>query len=457
MSNTGISKERIATLTQREVQTFALNNPKSRIASKDAGDLLLWGVPMVWQAGIEGPFSLFMESGRDNRVRDLDGHDYLDLSMGVYATLGHADPRYLTPLKESMENGLQHQYPSMILLDVARELNARLGNFRWNFSLNGTDANRWAIRLARHLTGRSKVLIPNYAYHGTVEEVQVLRGDDGTIDYYDSDVGTPPARAGDRTRIVEYNDLSTLEEELRHGDVAVVMMEPAMTNIGLVLPDPGYHDGVRALSRKYGSLLLIDETHTMWSGPAGLTGRWGLEPDIWTAGKIIGGGVPAGVYGFRDDLSRQLGETLRHSGEGLVGIGGTFSGGSHSLQGIHANLKYMLTPQNFARIEEMGSYATRGLQTVIDDLELPWHMGEQLGARVTYHFTPTPCRTMTDYVDKVHDDDLTYLLNLSMLNRGVMAMAFNNCWMVLPHCTPADIDLAVDAFRDSCQQLTVGT
>jgi glutamate-1-semialdehyde 2,1-aminomutase len=328
-----------------------------------------------------------------------------------------------------------------------------LGGFRWNFALTGTDANRWAIRLARHLTGRSKVLIPNYAYHGTVEEVQVTRTGPDQIGYYESDVGTPPASAGDRTRIVEFNDLEELDRELANGDVAVVMMEPAMTNIGFVIPEPGYLDGVRELTRRHGSLWLIDETHTMWSGPSGLTGRWELDPDIWTAGKTIGGGIPAAVYGLRDEYARRIGETLTHSGEGLVGIGGTFSGGAHSLMGIYLNLTTMLTEENYTRIEVLGRRAVEGLEEIIAELRLPWHAGPQLGARVTYHFAPEPARNMTAYVDNVHDEDLTYLMNLYMLNRGIMCMAFNNCWLVSPSTTEDDIDMALSVFRDCCDAL----
>ncbi|MBT4889804.1 MAG: aminotransferase class III-fold pyridoxal phosphate-dependent enzyme [Rhodospirillales bacterium] len=453
MSKTGISSQRIKEMTTRESLIFAQARPKCRKASEDADKVLMWGVPMAWQAGIEGPFSLFIESGKGNRVTDIDGHEYLDFSMGVYASLSHAHPDYVTPMKDAMDKGIQHQTPSCIAIDVANELNKKLGNFRWNFSLNGTDANRWAIRLARHITKRPKVLIPNFAYHGTVEEVQVVHDDKGEISYYESDVGTPPAIAGERTRIVEYNDLEGLERELAHGDVAVVMMEPAMTNIGLALPEPGYLEGVRKLTRKYGSLWLIDETHTMWSGPAGLTGRWGLEPDIWTAGKTIGGGMPAGVYGFREEYAEQISEQLKHSGEGLVGISGTFSGGMLSLTGIYHNLTKMFTEENFNRIEELGARATDGLATVISEFELPWHAGPQLGARVTYHFTPEPCRSMTYYVNEVHDDDLTYLMNLYMLNRGVMCMAFNNCWLVSPSATDHDIDIAVGVFRNCCKEL----
>jgi glutamate-1-semialdehyde 2,1-aminomutase len=453
MSTTGIDSAGVAEMTKRESAAFAAARPNSQDAANAANKVLMWGVPMAWQAGIEGPFSVFLEGGKGNRVIDIDGHEYLDFSMGVYATLSHADPAYVTPLNAALDKGAQHQTPSTIAVDVAKELNQRFGDFRWNFSLNGTDANRWAIRLARHLTGRSKVLIPNYAYHGTVEEVQVVRGHNGGIDYYDSDVGTPPAEAGERTRIVEYNDLDALDRELSHGDVAVVMMEPAMTNIGLAMPEPGYLDGVRELTRKHGSLWLIDETHTMWSGPAGLTGRWGLEPDIWTAGKTIGGGVPAGVYGFREELAKRISEELTHSGEGLVGVGGTFSGGMLSLTGIYNNLTKMLTESNYSRMETLGARAIDGIAAVIKEFDLPWHAGPQLGARVTYHFSPDSCHSMTEYVENVHDDDLTYLMNLYMLNRGIMCMAFNNCWLVSPSTTEKDIDRAVGVFRACCAEL----
>lgn len=454
MSRTGISQRRIEELTGREVATYTEARPRSREASRAADHVLMWGVPMVWQAGIEGPFSLFVDRGRGNRIWDIDGHEYLDFSMGVYACLSHAEPAYVEPLKAAIDRGVQHQTPSLVAIEVAQELNRRFGDFCWNFSLTGTDANRWSIRLARHLTRRPKVLVPNFGYHGTVEEVQVLSSGQGALSFYASDVGTPPADPTQRTRIVEFNDLEGLERELSHGDVAVVMMEPAMTNIGLAMPQPGYLQGVRELTRKYGSLWLIDETHTLWSGPAGLTGRWGLEPDIWVAGKTIGGGMPAGVYGFRRDLAERINRELVHSGEGLVGVGGTFSGGVTSLTGIYNNLTRMLTEANYARMEDLGARATTGLEDLIEDFELPWHAGPQLGARVTYHFTPKPCRNMTEYVHEVHDDDLTYLMNLYQLNRGVMCMAFNNCWLMSPAGVEDDVDRALDVFRECCAALT---
>ena len=449
MSSTGIDCGKVKALTDREMTDFAQARPRCRTASAQAAKALMWGVPMAWQAGIEGPFSVFTDTASGNRVWDIDGHEYLDFSMGVYASLSHGHPSYIEPLKRSMDMGLQHQCPSVIAIDVANELNRRFGDFRWNFSLNGTDANRWSIRLARHLTGKSKIAIPNFAYHGTIEEVQVIRNDRGIVGYYPSDVGTPPALAGERTRIFEFNDLESLEQELAAGDVAVVMMEPAMTNIGLAMPEPDFLKGVRELTRKYDTLWLIDETHTIWSGPAGLTGRWQLEPDIWTAGKSIGGGVPAGVFGFREPLGQRISETLHHSGEGLVGIGGTFSGSVHSLTGIYLNLTEMFTEENFTTINSMAARLRNGIADSIQSRELPWHPGPELGARVTYHFTPEPVRTMTDYVRDVHDDELTYLINLYMLNRGVMCMSFNNCLMVSSSSSAGDIDRAASIF-DSC-------
>ena len=277
-----------------ETAAFEQANPRSRELFERAKGSLLDGVPMNWMIRWAGPYPLFVDEATGARFRDVDGHEYVDFCLGdTGAMAGHGPSPTIAAVERQLRRGITHMLPTEDAIVAADELRRRFGLRYWQFTLTATDANRFAIRLARHITGRSKVLVHNHNYHGSVDETFAWIAPDGGVVARRGNLGAP-VPPSETTRVVEINDIDALDRELAHGDVAVALMEPALTNVGIVLPDPGYHDAVRELTRKHGTLLIIDETHTICAGPGGYTAAYGLEPDILTIGKTIGGGHPGG-------------------------------------------------------------------------------------------------------------------------------------------------------------------
>jgi glutamate-1-semialdehyde 2,1-aminomutase len=320
---------------------------------------------------------------------------------------------------------------------------------RWSFSLTATDANRWAIRLARLVTGRPKILVFNFCYHGTVDESLVTLGRDGAA-AREGNVG-PPVDPAATTRVVEFNDLDALARELGHGDVACVLMEPALTNIGIVLPAPGYLEGVRELTRRHGTLLVNDETHTLSAGPGGCTLAWGLEPDLVTVGKAIAGGIPAGAYGLSAEVADRV---AGHRDADLVdtgGVGGTLAGNALSVAAMRATLEHVLTDQAFEHMTALGGRFTAGVQGVIDACRLPWSV-VQLGARAEYRFT-SPAPVNGGQSAAAGDEELEDHLHLYLHNRGILLTPFHNMALMSPDTTEADVDRHTEVFGAAVAEL----
>ena len=360
-----IDRARLSALLDEERNTFAERNPRSRRAASAATNLFD-GVPMTWMAKAAGGFPLYLDRARGARVTDLDGHELVDFCLGdTGAMAGHSPPATVAAVTARYADlgGATAMLPTEDASAVAAELTRRFGVSRWSFALTATDANRWAIRLSRAVTGRPKILFNSWCYHGTVDESLIVRGPDGAASR-PGNVGAP-FDVTDTSRVAEYNDLGQLERELAHGDVAAVLMEPALTNMGIVLPEPGYLEGVRDLTRATGTLLVIDETHTLSAGPGGCTAAWQLEPDIVTLGKAIGGGIPIGAYGLEEQLAARL--TSRDDLD-LVdtgGVGGTLAGNALSLAATRATLEEVLTDAAFEAMIGLASRYTEGVERII--------------------------------------------------------------------------------------------
>jgi glutamate-1-semialdehyde 2,1-aminomutase len=345
--------------------------------------------------------------------------------------------------------GITVMMPTEDAAAVAAELARRFGLPLWSFALTATDANRWVLRLAREVTGRPKVLVHSYCYHGSVDETfVVLDGDKPAVRA--GNVG-PAVDPTTTTRVVEFNDVAGLERELAHGDVAAVLMEPALTNIGIVLPEPGYWDAVQRLTREAGAVLVVDETHTFSAGPGGATGLWGLEPDALTIGKSIAGGVPIGAYG----LSQQLADRIEaREGIDLVdvgGVGGTLAGNALSMAAAHATLTEVLTDSAFTHMTDTATRFTRGVQDVIDTYALPWSVS-RLGARTEYRFADPAPRTGGDSAASA-DVELEDYLHVRLANEGVLLTPFHNMALMCPDTSAADVDLHTEVFREAVRLL----
>lgn len=447
MGSRELDRHRIERLMADEMARFEAANPRSRALFERAKASLLDGVPMNWMVKWAGPFPLFVESARGARFTDVDGHEYVDFCLGdTGAMAGHGPEATVRAVTEQLRNGITHMLPTEDAIVAADELRRRFGVRYWQFTLTATDANRFAIRLARHVTGRPKVLVHHHCYHGSVDESFAWLDAEGRVIPRRGNLG-PPVPPSETTRVVEINDLDGLERELAHGDVAVALFEPALTNVGIVLPDPGYHEAVRELTRRHGTLLINDETHTICAGPGGFTGAHGLAPDIVTIGKTIGGGIPAGAYGFTEELGERVSASIAWEDSDVGGIGGTLAGNALSMAAVRATLTEVLTDQAFARMIPLAARWEAGVAGVLRDHGVPWHV-TRLGARAEYHFMPDPPRNGSEQA--AHGDaELERFLHLWAMNRGVLMTPFHNMALMSPATTEADVDRHTEVFEEA--------
>ena len=448
-----LDRTRLTSLIERERATFAAHHPRSRAAFDAAQQNLFGGVPMTWMTKWSGGFPLYLDSAQGNRISDIDGFTYVDFALGdTGAMAGHSPAPTVRAIDERIAGlgGFTTMLPSEDAAWVGAELQRRFGLPLWSFSLTATDANRWALRLARLATGRPKVLAFSYCYHGSVDETVVVRGEDGQTRPRPGNAG-PAVDPSLTTRVAEFNDLASVEAALAHGDVAVLITEPALTNIGIVLPEPGFLDGLRELCTRYGTLLLIDETHTFSAGPGGMTKAYGLEPDIVVIGKSIAGGVPIGTYGVSEALAERINA---HDEADLIdvgGVGGTLAGNALSMAAARATLGEVLTDEAFEQMITLATRFTEGVQRVLDSADVPWSIS-QLGARAEYRFArPAPVNGTAS--NDAGDDDLDEYLHLYTLNRGILMTPFHNMALMCPSTTAADVDLHTEVFAMAVDEL----
>ncbi len=449
---TQIDRTRLQAQLEEERATYATRSPRSRELYEQA-DHLFGRVPMTWMNKWAGGYPLYLATAHGNRITDVDGNEYIDFALGdTGAMAGHSPEATVKAVQEriGVEGGITTMMPSADAEWVAADLTRRFGLPLWSFSLTATDANRWALRLARMVTGRPKVAAFSYCYHGSVDETFVQMGADGATELRRGNVGAPSPIA-DTTRAVEFNDLDSVERALAHGDVAVLITEPALTNIGIVLPEPGFLEGVAALCKKYGTLLLIDETHTISAGPGGCTRAWGLEPDILVIGKSIGGGIPSGAYGITERIAEMVTE---HPDADLIdvgGVGGTLAGNVLSTAAMRATLADVLTDAAFEHMITLATRFTEGVVAALEQYDVPWSIS-QLGARAEYRFARPAPRTGTESA-LAEDDHLDEYLHLFMANRGVLMTPFHNMALMCPTTTAVDVDLHTTLFTEAVRRL----
>jgi glutamate-1-semialdehyde 2,1-aminomutase len=442
--------ERLPELMRLEQARFAEAHPRSRELAAAAAANLLAGVPMHWMTKWPGGFPVVVAEARGARFTDVDGLEYVDFCLGdTGAMTGHAPAPTVRAIERQAARGITTMLPSEDALWVAAELERRFGLPLWQFALTATDANRFSIRLARHATGRPKVLVFNWCYHGTVDETFAAL-EDGAVHARRGNLG-PPVDPSLTTRVVEFNDPEALERELGHGDVACVLAEPALTNVGIVHPEPGFHRTLRELTRRHGTLLIVDETHTICCGPGGFTAAHGLEPDVLTIGKPIGGGVPIAAYGFSRELAETLAASIALEDVDVGGIGGTLAGNPLSLAAARATLGEVLTDAAFARMIELAERFTAGVESGIAAAGLPWHV-TRLGCRVEYLFGPGRPRTGSEAA-AAGDFELERYMHLHALNRGILLTPFHNMALVSPATSEADVDRHTEVFREAALAL----
>ncbi len=435
-----------------EQSLFLERNPKSK-AAYEAADNLFGRVPMTWMNKKAGGFPLYFDKAQGNRIWDIDGHEYIDFALGdTGAMAGHSNPIVVEAIvnRVKTEGGMTTMLPTEDAQWVAKNLTERFGMAKWSFSLTATDANRWAIRLVRAITGKPKILFNAYCYHGSVDESLIVVGPDGEGMSRPGNVGSP-VDVTETSRVAEFNDLEGLERQLKNGDVAAVLMEPALTNIGIVLPEPGYLEGVRALTKKYDALLIIDETHTFSAGWGGMTMRDHLEPDVFVIGKAIAGGIPTGTYGLSEEFAKRVLERTDLDLVDMGGVGGTLAGNPLSVAAMRATLEHVLTKAAFENMIDLATYFTKGVNELFAKYDLPWSIN-QLGARAEYRFAKPYPITGTAAFESA-DAELEDYLHLYLANRGILLTPFHNMALMCPTTTKQDVDKHQEVFEEAIKTL----
>jgi glutamate-1-semialdehyde 2,1-aminomutase len=445
-----IDRQRLKSLMQREQKRFVEERPKSKALFERAGKSLLGHVPMNWMIKWAGAFPPFMREAQGAHFYDVDGHRYVDLCLGdTGAMTGHSPFATVKAVEEQVRRGITLMLPSEDAVLVGEELQKRFGLPYWQFALTATDANRFSIRLARQITGRPKILVFNWCYHGTVDETFITLKD-GVAQARRGNIG-PPVDPSLTTKVVEFNDLAALEQALAPGDVACVLAEPVMTNVGIVHPEPGYHAALRAFTRKFDTLLIIDETHTICAGPGGYTRAENLDPDFLVFGKPIAGGVPGAAYGFTEDVAKSIAgrQSLEDCDTG--GIGGTLAGNALSLAAMRATLSKVLTKEAFDRMIPLAERWTAGVEKAISEFGVPWHV-TRLGCRAEYLFSSQRPKNGTEAHDAM-DFELEHLMHLYAMNRGILLTPFHNMALMSPQTDVSDIDHHTRVFREAVKEL----
>ncbi|MEO6943970.1 MAG: transaminase [Lacisediminihabitans sp.] len=449
--NTYRDRGRLAELWRIEIETFRVAHPQSERLWKEATVHLPDGVPMLWMAKWPGPWPVYVRRAEGAHFTCVDGIDHVDLCLGdTGAMCGHAPAASVKAISEQLAHGSTFMLPTADAAVAAALLTERFRVPSWQFTLSATDANRSLIRYARQVTGRPKIVVHDFCYHGSVDEAFATLDADGAVIERRGNIGAP-VPPSETTAVVPFNDVAALEAALATGEIAAVLMEPALTNIGIVLPDAGYHAAVRELCSRFGVILIIDETHTFSAGPGGMISRDGLAPDAVVVGKSIGGGIPAAAFGMTESFAALVRSSLELEDIDVGGVGGTLAGNALSLAGIRATLTDVLTPAAFTRMVDRSTEWTVGVQAALDEFDVPWQV-TQLGARSEYSFRSTPPRDGAQAA-AADDFELQQYLHLFALNRGILITPFHNMALMSPATTAADVERHTVVFRDAVASL----
>ncbi len=431
-----LDRGRISALHARELARFRRDRPKTLAMIERARAHMPGGMPMSWMAA-DNDQPVYVDHGSGPGFTDVDGFGYVDFNASDMAMFcGHANPHIVAAVTAQAARSTQFLLPTPASIEVAEELARRYPVGQWQFTLSATQANTEVIRLARAVTGREVIVLFQGHYHGHFEE--------GLVDIEDGQAaalqrGLSKGVTG-RVRIAQFNDADSLRQALEPGDVSLVLTEPAMTNtIHMLLPEPDWHASLRALTREYGTLLGIDETHTHVVGPGGATAVWQLRPDMVTIGKAVAGGLPMGAYGVSSGLAEEL-DAGRN-----VATGGTLFGNPLSAAAAKAALTQVLVPEAYAHTTALGTELADGISAAISSAGLPWTV-IRFGPRSGQWYGPAPRTGAQGYAGT--DGELTRLIRIWLANRGI--------WEALPGAGPtvpvpatrADVSRYVQAYAE---------
>jgi glutamate-1-semialdehyde 2,1-aminomutase len=449
----GVAAPNVEAMIRRERDRFAQSNPKSQALAERCRPHWHQGVPMHWMLDWGTPFPLFVADAAGATLRDVDGHDYDDFCLGDTGSMfGHSPQPVAAAIADQARHGLTYMLPTADVPVVGELLARMFGLPYWQVATTATDANRYVIRWCRGITRRPKILVFNGCYHGAVDDTFV-RLRDGQSIHRPGLIGQVYDLTS-QTEVVEFNDVAGLEKALQPGDVACVLAEPALTNIGMVLPEPGFLDALRSLTRKYGTLLVIDETHTISTGYGGYTGVHGLEPDFLTIGKPIAGGIPCSVFGCTAEIAERMREAEADAGPGYSGMGTTLSANAMALRAMRANLEEVMTEAAYSHMLPLSERLAHGIEQQIHERELPWHVSN-VGARAEFVCAPKRPRNGTEAQAAMHHS-LELAVHLYLINRGILIAPFHNMTLVSPATTEAQVDRLVEVVGACLDELTAG-
>ncbi|MFN4204398.1 MAG: aspartate aminotransferase family protein [Tabrizicola sp.] len=439
----GISSDRLAAFAAREAAIYATARPKAARALGTGAGSFLGGVPMHWMTDWPMPHLPLVEKAQGARIEDIDGHRLDDFCLGDTGSMfGHSPPPVARAIRHQSRRGLTYMLPTETALEAGHLLTERFGPFRWQIATTATDANRFALRVARAITGRPRVLVFNGCYHGTVDDTFVVLENGRTVN--------APGLLGQvndlsQTAVAcEFNDLAGVEAALARGDVAAILTEPVMTNSCMVLPEAGFHDGLRQLSLKYGALLIMDETHTISSGLGGYTRVHSLRPDIFVVGKCVAGGMPTAVWGLTIEAAQRYEEADRKREPGRTGMGTTLSANPMQFACLVATLSEVMTPENYAHMEKLAERLSAGLRKAIERHGAPWHV-VRVGARVEFICAPGPLRNGTE-AGLAHQPRVEAAIHTALINRGTLIAPFHNMMLISPATKKAQVDRLIASF-----------
>ena len=446
-----INRGNLIALRKIEDQRFLETHKKSGELFAIAKDSMPNGVPMSWMSKWPGAYPVFVAEAKGASFVDVDGNTYIDFCLGDTGSMtGHSPEATVAAIREQVGRGLSVMLPTKDAADVSTELTKRFGVPLWQFTVSATDANRHVIRYSRLITKKSKIIVIDRCYHGSVDETFATLDASGKTVSREGNIGAP-IELDKTTRVVPFNDLDAMKKALQKNDVAAILMEPAMTNVGIVLPVEGYLKAVEKLAREFGAKLIIDETHTISVGPGGMTAQLGLQPDFLTIGKAIGGGFPTGAFGMSAEIAEEIKSQVELEVIDTGGVGGTLAANALSLAAMRATLTKVLTEENFEKMIKLGTRWADGVEKVIEKYKLPWSVN-RLGARAEYMFSAKSPTTGREAAD-AGDFELEQYIHLRMLNDGFLITPFHNMALISPDTTAADVDAHTMAFDKMCGEL----
>ena len=443
-------RQRAEAMIAAERETFAMRHPKSAAFAHEAGKHFPGGVPLHWMLDWETPFPLFVARAEGSVVTDVDGHEYADFCLGdTGAMFGHSPAPVARAIAVQAAQGMTTMLPSALTAEVGALLAARFGLPFWQVTATASDANRAVVRWARALTGRKKVLVFDGCYHGQVEDAFV-RLDGARTVMKQSLLGQVTDIAATSVA-APFNDLAAVEALLETGDIALILTEPALTNTAMVLPEAGFIEAMLQAARRHGTLVCLDETHTISTGYGGFTRAHDLDPDFFVLGKPVAGGLPAAVFGFSAKVEVDMARVLATKVPGYSGIGTTLSGNMLALAAMRACLEEVMTQAAFDHMSSLAHYLAEGLRAIVARHGLRWTVS-QMGARAELVFSERPLRNGAEAAASI-DHTVERALHLFLLNRQVLVTPFHNMTLVAPTTTKAQVDKFVATFGEAIELL----